>query len=136
MAAAAAQAAQVAAINTNPLMNDHLMNVINIANQPLRGRLILAGFTDNLDRLSTKSDNFATKACTGVRKAGGVAAQVLSVEIEEDLVNLVRWVRYTYIVQRPVAWVDATIPATSVATRDGCCGAWQVYHHCRIQGTP
>ena len=69
MAAAAAQAAQVAAINTNPLMNDHLMNVINIANQPLRGRLILAGFTDNLDRLSTRADNFA-KACTGVRKTG------------------------------------------------------------------
>ena len=41
-----------------------------------------------------------------------MAAQVLSVEIEEDLVNLVRWFRYTYIVQRPVAWVDATIPAT------------------------
>ena len=110
--AAAAQAAQVAAINTNPLMNDHLLNVINVANQPLRGRLILAGVTDNLDRLSTRADNFATKACTGVRKAGGVAAQVFSVEIEEDLVNLVRWVRYTYIVQRPVAWVDATIPAT------------------------
>ena len=56
-----------------------------------RGKLILAGFTDDIDALTTKQDSFATKACSGVRKGGGLAATVLSIEMEEDLVNMVRW---------------------------------------------
>ena len=110
--AAATAAAQAAAILTNPLMNDHMTNVLGITSKPLRGRLIIAGFTDDIDRLSTRPDSFAIKACSGVRKTGGLPATLMSVEIEEDLINLVRWVRYTYIVNRPLAWVDATIADT------------------------
>ena len=110
--AAATAAAQAAAIATNPLMDDHMTNALNIEFHQLRGRLIIAGFTDDIDRLSTKPDSFAIKACSGVRKSGGLPAALLYVEIEEDLINLVRWVRCTYIVQKPLAWVDATIPDT------------------------
>ena len=100
-----AAAAQAAACAANPLMDGHLLHVINIAYQPLRGKLILAGFTDDIDALTTKQDSFATKACSGVRKGGGLGATVLSIEMEEDLVNMVRWSRYTYQVNRPMAWV-------------------------------
>ena len=112
MAAAATAAAQAAAILTHPLMNDHMTNVLGITSQPLRGRLIIAGFTDDIDRLSTRPGSFAIKACSGVRKSGGLPATLMSVEIEEDLINLVRWVRYTYIVTRPLAWADATVADT------------------------
>ena len=90
-----AAATQAAACAANPVMDGHLLNVINIAHQPLRGKLILSGFTDDIDALTTKQDSFATKACGGVRKGGGLAATVLSIEMEEDLVNMVRWLGCT-----------------------------------------
>ena len=51
-----AAAAQAAAIAANPLMDGHLMNVINIDHQPLRAKLILAGFTDEIDTLTTHNN--------------------------------------------------------------------------------
>ena len=107
-----AAAAQAAAIAGNPLMDGHLFNVLGIDHQPLRAKLILAGFTDEIDALTTKQDAFATKACSGVRKGGGLSAAMLSIEMEEDLVNMVRWSRYTYQTNRPIAWVEATIANT------------------------
>ena len=72
-------AATAAAIAINPLMYDQMTNVINIGSHHLRGRLIMAGFTDDLDRLSTRPDSFAIKACSGVRKSGGLPDALLSV---------------------------------------------------------
>ena len=67
-----AAAAQAAAIAGNPLMDGHLFNVLGIDHQPLWAKLILAGFTDEIDTLTTKQDAFATNAWSGIRKGGGL----------------------------------------------------------------
>ena len=88
-------------------MHAVLAQVIGVASQGMRNRLVAMGFRD-LRSLVDKRDDYAGKVCAMVRKsAGGLPGEKnVSALIEEDLKKLVRSCRINFLLQRALDYGD------------------------------
>ena len=80
-------------------MSDYLLATHKVTNVILRSRLIDSGIK-RLDTFYKKNDDFVHKACQTIRKTDDKvpANKHISMELEEQLQNLQRWCRYTFLI--------------------------------------
>ena len=89
-------------------MQNYLEHTIGIGNQNLRDKLVNQGFTD-LDRLATRDKDFVARAASTIRKQGYAPGIAMTVGVEEDLSHLHKWAKCNNLVQRNLAYADATL---------------------------
>ena len=94
-------------INDNPEISAYLEATIGIQSNRLKARLIVQGVTNALT-LSTKPDSYMKDICTIIRKQGGSTSYGLTYQVEEKLIQFLRWCRYATLAQRDLDLANAT----------------------------
>ena len=91
-------------------MSDYLLNTLDVPNVTMRARLIRSGFR-NLDALARQRNpkEWVREICNAIRKQqGGAATKEVTMELQNNLIQLVQWALYSYMTQRALVYADAT----------------------------
>ena len=91
-------------------MRDYLEGVIGMDNHNMRVEFVRHGFR-SFEALVQKSGDYAHEVCTAIRKAsvGRVASSDVNMEFEERAKQMVVYAKYRSLVQRSLAYNDATL---------------------------